>query len=181
MRKSATLLAGIAMIAALGCSTGATEETFSATLNRGNETAAGVTGLSDADGSATATGSMTMTSNGIGVATYKLTVNNLTNINAAHIHSRSDGTSTPAKTGEPISVFLFDGPATGSAAAFNGVLGCNAGVSCTSSFNQVQITAGAGTGAANTFDALMSNVRNHVAYVNVHTVANGGGAIRGNF
>jgi hypothetical protein len=181
MRKSATLLAGIATIAALGCSTGATDETFSATLNRGAETAAGVTGLSDADNSAAATGSMSLTSNGVGVATYKLTVNNLLNITQAHIHSRSDGTSTAAKTGEPISVWLFDGPATGAAANFTGVLGCNAGVSCTSSFNQVQITAGAGTGAANTFDALVSNIRNHVAYVNVHTAANPGGAIRGQF
>ena len=179
MRKSASLLAGIAMIAALGCSTGATEETFSATLARGNEVAGGVTGTpgtySNADGSQSATGSMTLTSNGVGVATYKLTVNGLTDITQAHIHSTTAGLNS-TQSGA-VAVWLFDGPATGGAAAFNGVLGCNAGVSCTSSFNQVQIAAA----STLSYDQLISNIRNKLAYVNVHTTANGLGAIRGNF
>jgi len=179
MRKSATLLAGLGLVAALGCSTGATDETFSATLNSGNETAGGAT-IVAGDGASAATGSMTLTSNGVGVATYKLTVNGLTNITAAHIHSATAGTATNA-TG-PVSVFLFDGPATGTAAPFSGTLGCTPPSNgCTSSFNQVTITAGAGTGAVNTFDGLMANIRGHLAYVNVHTSTNAGGAIRGNF
>ena len=177
MRKSATLLAGLAL-AALGCSTGAESETFSANLTQGQETAGGAT-VVNTDGSNAATGSITLTSNGVGVATYKLTVNNLTNITAAHIHSATNGTATNA-TG-PVSVFLFDGPATGTT-AFTGTLGCTPPSNgCTSSFNQVQITAGAGTGAVNTFDGLFANIRAHLAYVNVHTTANTGGAIRGNF
>src|SRR5262245_45991630 len=179
MRKSATLLAGLALVTALGCSTGAEEETFSATLNQGNEIAGGAAPL-NTDGSNTATGSMTLTSNGVGVATYKLTVNGLTNISAAHIHSATAGTAT--NTTGPVSVVLFDGPATGTAAPFSGTLGCTPPSNgCTSSFNQVTITAGAATGAVNTFDGLMSNIRAHLAYVNVHTAINGGGAIRGNF
>jgi hypothetical protein len=166
------------MVAALGCSTGAESETFTATLNQGNETAGGAT-VVGTDGSGTATGSITLTYDGVAVATYKLTVNGLTNITAAHIHSATAGTATNA-TG-PISVYLFDGPATGTT-AFSGTLGCTPPTnSCTSSFNQVQITAGAGTGAVNTMDGLMNNIRNHLAYVNVHTTANTGGAIRGNF
>ena len=177
MRKSATLFAGLALVAALGCSTGASDETFTATLNQGNEIAGGAT-VVNTDGSNTATGAMTLTYDGVGVATDKLTVNGLTNITQAHIHSNTNGTATNA-TGN-IAVYLFDGPATGTT-AFSGTLGCTPPTnSCTSSFNQVQITA-ANAGGVNTLDGLMSNIRGHLAYVNVHTDANKGGAIRGNF
>ena len=87
MRKSATLLAGLGLVAALGCSTGAADETFTASLTQSNEIAGG-TAVVNTDGSNAATGSFTMTYDGVGVATYKLSIaTGLTNITAAHIHS----------------------------------------------------------------------------------------------
>jgi hypothetical protein len=166
MRKSASLFAGVSVLAlaAAGCSTGVEQENFTATLNRAQEVVPG-TGFSDTDGSATATGSMQLVVDAA-IATFTLTVNGLSGITAAHIH-----TNAAAGVNGPVSVFLFDGPTTG---AQNGVLN-------RSTFNQAQIKAGASGGAETGFDGVVGDIRGHTAYVNVHTTANAGGAIRGNF
>lgn len=178
MRKSATVLAGLSLLALVGCSTGAEQESYSVTLNRANEIPVPT---STADNSGAATGTLTLTSDGVGSATFRLQVTGLMGITAAHIHSPIAASGTSAGTG-PVSVFLFDGPATDAATAFTGNLGCSpASNACTSSFNQATITAGAAQGATNTFEGLMNSIRAHTAYVNVHTTANGPGAIRGNF
>jgi hypothetical protein len=169
MRKSTSLFAGVSILAlaALGCSTGVTQETFTATLSRGNETAGGATPNNN-DGGLTATGTAEVIFDA-SVAKFTLTVNGLTGITAAHIHSPAAATATAQ-----VSVYLFDGPATDANTAFTGVLN-------KSTFNQVQITAAASGTATNTFDALRSSLESHTAYANVHTTANGGGSIRGNF
>jgi hypothetical protein len=179
MRKSATVLAGLSLLALAGCSTGAEQESYSVTLNKGNELPAAT---SNADNSGASTGTLTLTSDGVGSATFRLAITGgLLGITQAHIHSPI--TTANAATGAPVSVFLFDGPATDAATGFTGNLGCTpASNACTSAFNQATISAGAtAAGATNSFDGLMTSIRSHTAYVNVHTTSNPGGAIRGNF
>jgi hypothetical protein len=176
MRKSATVLAGLSLLALAGCSTGAEQESYSVNLTPGAEVPAPAAG----DNSGASGGTLTLTSDGVGSATFRLAITGgLRGITAAHIHSP---TSATTNTG-PVSVFLFDGPATDAATGFTGNLGCTPATNaCTSAFNQATIVAGATTaGATNSFDGLMTSIRAHTAYVNVHTTVNTAGAIRGNF
>ncbi|MBI4502187.1 MAG: CHRD domain-containing protein [Gemmatimonadetes bacterium] len=176
MRKSATLFAGMSILAlaAMGCSTGVSEATFTTQLAGANEVPPVTT-------SATGTAQVVMDAS---VAKYTLTVNGLTGISGAHIHASTSTAAAGATL--PISVYLFDGPTTDAATPVNGTL-------AKSSFNQVTITAAGptGTGAVSTFDNLRSALEGHRAYANVHTTTAStndpcpprcpSGAIRGNF
>ena len=176
MRNVASLFAGMSMLAlaAMGCSTGISEQTFTTQLSGANEVPPVTT-------AATGTAQVVMD---VSVAKYTLTVNGLTGITGAHIHAHSS--TAAAGNNLPISVFLFDGPTTDAATPVNGTLS-------KSSFNQATITAAnpQGTGAVSTFANLRDAIVSHRAYANVHTTtANAndpcpprcpGGIIRGNF
>lgn len=87
---------------------------------------------------------------------FKLSVANIDNVTAAHIHG-------PATTEQAVGVLsgLYAGAATGTGTT--GVLA------------QGVISSASGI----TFDSLVALLRAGNAYVNVHTTANGGGEIRG--
>ncbi|MBI4419708.1 MAG: CHRD domain-containing protein, partial [Gemmatimonadetes bacterium] len=148
MRKSASLFAGLAFLAlaAYGCSTGAINQTFTATLSQAAEIAGGAS-VSNADGSNAATGTAQVVVDGQ-IAKYTLTVNGLTAIRASHIHAPAAASATAA-----VVVTLFDGPTTG---AFSGRLDCvtsaqgtgataPATATCGSAFSQSTISAGGST------------------------------------
>ena len=82
--------------------------------------------------------------------TYELLVSNIDDATQAHIHAGGAG-----ETGG-VMVGLFDGAATGP--DFTGVLA---------------------EGTVTVVDSVISRMRNGTAYVNVHTVVNPGGEIRG--
>lgn len=163
MRKTATLFfSGLAFLAlaAFGCST--TEvESFAATL----------TGAAEVPASGVTTqGTLALTFDGP-QARYTLTIASpgLTEITASHIHN---GLAT---VNGPVWVFLFDGPTTAAATPFSGKLGVG-------SFTAEMVTACTpGCDAGRSFDGIRTgaNANPSTMYVNVHTVANGGGAIRG--
>lgn len=96
-----------------------------------------------------ATGSATFTLDGLEL-TYSVTVNNMDEVTAAHIHTGAEGT-----TGAII-VPLFAGPTT--AADFSGVLT---------------------EGTTTVTEEIITQLRSGDAYVNVHTVQNPLGDIRG--
>jgi len=86
---------------------------------------------------------------------FTVTVSDITNVTAAHIHSGAAGVEGP------IRVTLFNGPTTG---PIDGVL--------------VQGTFTAADVTGITFDDLLNEMRNGTAYVNVHTTVNPDGEIR---
>jgi hypothetical protein len=87
---------------------------------------------------------------------FKVTVNGITGVTAAHIHSGAAGVNGP------IRVNLFLGPTT---AAVNGTL--------------VEASFTAADVQGITLDALLTEMRAGTAYVNVHSVTFPGGEIRG--
>jgi hypothetical protein len=109
----------------------------------------------------TATGSATVTINESAQSiTYTVTVNNLTTVVAAHIHTgRSDAAG-------PVVVNLL--PTAPAAGPFSGTL-----TSGTATMTNIA------TGVPVTFNSLVSLIRNGDAYVNVHTSAFPGGEVRG--
>jgi hypothetical protein len=122
------------------------QESFVATLSGANEV--------PPTGSA-ATGTATLERDGTQVA-FTVTVNGLTAVTMAHIHSGATGVNGP------IRVNLFLGPVTGTV---NGELAKG-----TFSTTDVQTIS---------FDALLAELRAGTAYVNVHTTAFPTGEIRG--
>jgi len=92
---------------------------------------------------------------------YRLTVTNISDVTASHIHIAAAGVNGPVVVG------LFGGPTK--VGPFTGIL------------NEGAITAGSfgGTLAGMPMDALIAQIRAGNAYVNVHTTAHPGGEIRG--
>jgi hypothetical protein len=93
--------------------------------------------------------------------TYRLTVANITDVMASHIHLAPTGVNGPVVVG------LFGGPAK--VGSFTGVL--NEGVITAEAFG--------GTLFGMSMDALIAQMNAGTAYVNVHTMAHPGGEIRG--
>lgn len=100
---------------------------------------------------------------------YKLVINGLTNTTMAHIHVAP----TPGGNG-PIVLWLYpDGPpASLIEGVFNGLLGGRTVTSADIIANNQDI---------NTLADIRAAIESGRAYVNVHTTANPGGEIRGNF
>ncbi len=155
MKKSASLIAGMAlMLAVAGCN-GYDKTAYSATLKQALEVP---------PSGAPETGTFNLTFNGP-VAEWTLTIGGagLTNVTAAHIHQGAVGVAGA------VYVFLYDGP-TATITSLKG------------SFIAETITACTGTCfATRSYADLQAQVAAKTAYVNVHTVALAGGAIRGNF
>jgi len=103
-----------------------------------------------------ATGTATFVLNGDATVQYRIEVHSMTSITGAHIHSGG-----PTATG-PVRVTLFAGPTTG---AIDGEL--------------AQGTFDASDVVGISFDTLLDEMRDGMAYVNVHTTANPNGEIRG--
>jgi hypothetical protein len=122
------------------------QESFIATLSGANEVP---------PSGSTATGTATIERDGDEVD-FTVTVNGLTAVTMAHIHSGAAGVNGP------IRVNLFLGPTTGTV---NGQL-----VSGTFTATDVQTIS---------FDVLLNELRTGAAYVNVHTTAFPAGEIRG--
>ncbi len=166
MRKTATLfLSGVTFLAlaALGCN-GYDQESHSATLNNANEVPPVTAGVDFG-----ATGTFSAVVDGP-VVKYTLTIGGtgLANITAAHIHAGAAGTNGG------IEVFLFDTTTPFSPTAnYTGKIGTN-------SFTADLVTACTpGCLASRSFNTIVSGMSDGTQYVNVHTSANAGGAIRG--
>ncbi|MSR06308.1 MAG: CHRD domain-containing protein [Gemmatimonadetes bacterium] len=161
MRKIATLFfSGLAFlgVAAIGCN-GYDQETFTATLNGANEVPATAV---------TATATFSVVFDGP-AAKYTLNIggSGLTEITASHIHTGAAGTSGG------VWVYLFDGPTTPATTPFRGNLGVG-------SFTQDMVAACTpGCAAGGSYDGIRAAAALSTVYVNVHTVANAGGAVRG--
>src|SRR5262245_48710205 len=104
----------------------------------------------------TATGSTSLDFDGDSSVRFSVDVHSITGITAAHIHSGAAGATGPAR------VNLFTGPETGPT---DGQL--------------AQGTFGPGDVQGVSFDNLVDEMRNGNAYVDVHTVTNPDGEIRG--
>lgn len=124
---------------------------FTATLNGANERPTG--------NSSAATGTATVTIVGENSLTFSVTVANLTNVTAAHIHVGSASVAG--------AVIVGLAPATLPTGTFTGTL------------NSGTITVTSLATAPVTMASLLALIRNGDAYVNVHTTAFGGGEIRG--
>lgn len=133
------------LVGAAAC--GEDEETFTAMLSGSNEVPAVTT---DASGTATFTLTEERT------ISYTITVSNIQNVTASHIHD------APAGVNGDVIVGLFDGPVTGSV---NGTL-------ISGTFDQSGVSQGS-------FEDLLAKMRAGTVYVNVHTSENLGGEIRG--
>ena len=103
-----------------------------------------------------ATGTATFVLNGDATVQYRIEVHSITSVTGAHIHSGG-----PTATG-PVRVTLFSGPTSG---AIDGEL--------------AQGTFDASDVVGISFDTLLDEMRDGMAYVNVHTTANPNGEIRG--
>jgi hypothetical protein len=115
----------------------------------------------------TATGSMVVTNVG-GILTYRVDVGNINNVTLAHIHG-----AAPAGTNAGVRLNMYV-PAQG--------IGAPPGTTPPSFTTTATLTAGVGTTPNGiTTDSLLVLLRNGQAYGNVHTSANGGGEIRGQF
>jgi hypothetical protein len=101
-----------------------------------------------------ATGTFTLDFDGSSVQ-YRLEVDSISNVTAAHIHSGAPGTTGPPR------VTLFNGPTTG---PMDGVL-------AEGTFSTADVTGV-------TFDALVQEMQDGNAYVNVHTTEYPDGLIR---
>ena len=167
MRRTSLVILGVVLVLFIvGCGTTTTTTTAPPTTAA---PAAGAAFTADLSGknpvppnSSTATGQATFTlSSDATSMTFELTVDNLTDVTAAHIHMGAAGAEGP------IVVPLFTGPAkTG---AFTGVLA------------QGTLTAAdfAGDLQGKTMADLLALIEASNAYVNVHTKAFPGGEIRG--
>ena len=166
MRKIATLFfSGLAFlgVAAIGCN-GYDQETFTATLNGASEVPATAV---------TTTGTFSIVFDGP-AAKYTLTTNGLVGVTAAHIHTGAAGA-----TGSPM-VYLFDTPTAGWQ---DFASGANIGVG---SFTQDMVAActpgcqaTTGVTPTRTYDNILAGAQTGTVYVNIHTLTNTGGAIRG--
>lgn len=187
MRRAPALIVGLAlalalMLAVVGCSTATTTTTAASTIETTapsttapsapstTGTAAGATAFTaDLSGkdpvppnSSTATGQATFTLSSDGSSmSFELTVDNLVDVTAAHIHMAAAGQEGP------VVVPLFTGPAkTGS---FTGVL---AQGTLTAADFKADLQG-------KTMSDLVALIQAGTAYVNVHTKAFPGGEIRG--
>ncbi len=148
---SSTLCVFLSVLAS-GCggnntTTGATTaELHTATLAGADETPPTTSGAS---------GSASFTINASSVS-YQVTVQNITDVVASHIHSGAQGVAGPVR------VTLLATPVKG---VTNGVL-------VQGSFSASDVTGV-------TYDELLNEIRTGGAYVNVHTVAHPAGEIRG--
>ena len=156
MRQQVILGAAAALIlaAAAGCSDDPTdtdlETNFMAELTGAAERPDPVT--------TSATGSATVTINDAAqTLTFSITVSNLLSPTFAHIHTGSTAVAGPVAV-----TLLGTAPAPG---IFNGVLTSG--------------TVGVSAITGETFATLVAKIRSGNAYINVHTVANTGGEIRG--
>jgi len=149
----ASLLAGLGL--STSCSDNPTEPVlateFTATLNGANERPTG--------NSSTASGVATVTIVSENSLTFTVTVANLTNITAGHIHVGSAAVAG--------AVIVGLAPATLPTGTFTGT------------FNSGTITTATMATAPVTMASLLALIRNGDAYVNVHTTAFPGGEIRG--
>ncbi|HEY8231179.1 MAG TPA: CHRD domain-containing protein [Vicinamibacteria bacterium] len=103
-----------------------------------------------------ATGSATLDFDGNANVQYRIEVNGITGVTAAHVHSGASGANGPVR------VTLFEGPASG---PMSGQL--------------AQGSFDSGDVQGISFEALLDELRNGTAYVNVHTTAYPDGEIRG--
>jgi hypothetical protein len=151
----------VALIAALGLSLSCDDDDdltepvleteFEATLDGANERPDPVT--------TTATGSATVTIVGENSLDFSVTVADITDVQAAHIHV---GIASVAG-----GILVSLAPATLPPGTFSGTL------------NSGTITAADLTNGPVTMASLLALIRNGDTYVNVHTTANPGGEIRG--
>ena len=99
---------------------------------------------------------------------FRLTVANLENITQAHIHCGAEGVNGP------VVVFLFGFVSGG--VTLNGILGEG---TITAAGVIPRPSSEACPGGVADLDDLLAKIEAGQAYVNVHTVANSGGEIRG--
>ncbi len=141
---SAVALLGLGLV---GAACGDDEEVFVATLGGANEVPAVTT---------SASGTATFTLMQDGTVAYVVTVSNIQNVTASHIHDGAAGANGPVAV-------TFD------VSGFSGTSGT--------------LAAGTLTGGTNvsgmSFQQLVDKMRTGGVYVNVHTQANPGGEIRG--
>ncbi len=136
--------------------TGATNVPPTTVPAANNVFAASLSGTSEVPPTTTtATGTATFTVNASSVD-FKIEVQGITDVVAGHIHSGAAGVNGPVR------VTLVESAVPG---VTNGVLA------------QGSFTSSGVSGV--TYDELLNEIRNGTAYVNVHTVANPGGEIRG--
>jgi len=161
-----TVLFALLLAAGLSCGDDAVSprpsENFSAaSLSGAQERPTAVT--STASGSFTADVRDTATIGGkrdsLAVLRFTLSVTGINAASGAHIHAGG-----PNDAG-PVMVFLFNGPTTKN--GYSGVLA------------SAEITRASAFSGAFTLDSVLTRMRNGTAYVNVHSVANPGGEIRG--
>lgn len=131
----------------------AAEQTFTAQLNGKNE-------VPPVKSTATGTATFTVTDDGKAL-TYKITVDSLENVTAAHIHMGKSGENGP------ILVFLFRGPEK--KGIFSGVL-TEGTISASDLLDTLK---------GKTVEDLIAKIKSGDAYVNVHTTQNPPGEIRG--
>jgi len=173
MKKTTTLLAGLAVaLVAVGCNA-YDEENFSATLNATNVVPAPAT-------TEAASGTFSLTFKGP-VAEWSLTIpSGIPNVTGVHIHNGAAGVT---QTGGTLDVVLYDGPiAGGTAPSFSSAVH--------GSFINDQVaacaTAPANAGAATceatntrTYDNIHARAALGTVFVDVHSAANNNGALRG--
>lgn len=141
----------LAALALMACEGGDDEERYQATLTGSAEVPPVTT---------TSTGTTRFTVDGTELDD-SLTVQNITGAIAAHIHP-----GAPGENKAPV-VFLFSQGAQG--------VNISAGVLASGSVNASNMIATAGV----SHDSMLSLIRRGNAYVNVHTVGEPGGEIRG--
>lgn len=99
-------------------------------------------------------------------------VSNIDSVTAAHIHAGAAGVAGPVMIGLTPTYALVGGQRVArtppsNATTLNGTL------------SYVAITRTSAFSGSFTFDSLLARINNGSAYVNVHTIKNGGGEIRG--
>ncbi|MCP5152672.1 MAG: CHRD domain-containing protein [Ectothiorhodospiraceae bacterium] len=156
-----TVIAGLVAFAITGSTGAFAQSEFSATMGGDQEVPPVVT-----DGFGLATFDVNIAGGVVGV-NYSLTVNNVRQAFMAHIHCGAAGTNGPiavwlaGRAAAPANVgYDLNGPWIGSA-----------------KFTEANIVAGNGCG--DDIGSLLNAMAAGRTYVNVHTVPNGGGEIRG--
>lgn len=153
------VLLAASLLVALGVSQGCSDSTtepslvtqFTATLSGANER--------PTPNTSTATGTATVTIVGENSLTFTVVVAGITNLTAGHIHV--------GKASVAGAVIIGLAPAVLPVGTFSGT------------FNSGTIAVADLANAPVTMSSLIALIRNGDAYVNIHTVANGGGEIRG--
>lgn len=155
------LMALIALAASASMAGAASPRNFVAPLSPGQE----VPPVEDSNGTGVA--KFQLNKNGDALA-FKLNVANIDDVTQAHIHCGAAGDNGPVVA----FLFGFADPAV----TVNGIL--SAGVITSADMIPRPDSAVCPGGVAN-FDELIQKIRDGLAYVNVHTVENPGGEIRG--